>query len=145
MPSTSSTYSAVNDYLDTRTGNGRIVLKMQVVIGQCERETIAYKQSRALVYKTKSNMRVAGYLLRHNLAFELWFRAIREGWLDRVFELTVSKRKLVDSDIHFQALTESSLPQTFLGWEIEALAGDFGAGSSLEVIWTPAKENSSSK
>jgi predicted dehydrogenase len=39
-----------------------------------------------------------GYMLRHNPAFEFCFRTIREGWLGRVFEVTGSMSKLVDSD-----------------------------------------------
>jgi predicted dehydrogenase len=37
-----------------------------------------------------------GYMLRHNPAFEFCFRAVREGWLGRVLEVTGSIGKLVD-------------------------------------------------
>jgi predicted dehydrogenase len=37
-----------------------------------------------------------GYMLRYNPAFEFCFRAVREGWLGRVFEVTGSMSKLVD-------------------------------------------------
>jgi predicted dehydrogenase len=37
-----------------------------------------------------------GYMLRHNPAFEFCFRAVRDGWLGRVFEVTGSMSKLVD-------------------------------------------------
>jgi len=37
-----------------------------------------------------------GYMLRHNPAFEFCFRAVREGWLGRVFEVTGSMSKLVE-------------------------------------------------
>jgi predicted dehydrogenase len=37
-----------------------------------------------------------GYMLRYNPAFEFCFRAVREGWLGRVFEVTGSMSKLVE-------------------------------------------------
>ncbi len=39
-----------------------------------------------------------GYMLRHNPAFEFCFRAGREGWLGRIFEVTGSMSKLVDDE-----------------------------------------------
>jgi predicted dehydrogenase len=39
-----------------------------------------------------------GYMLRHNPAFEFCFRAIREGWLGRIFEASGSMSKLVDDE-----------------------------------------------
>lgn len=39
-----------------------------------------------------------GYMLRHNPAFELLFRAVREGWLGEVTGIDASMGKLADAD-----------------------------------------------
>lgn len=39
-----------------------------------------------------------GYMLRHNPAFEFCFRAVREGVLGRIFEVSGAMSKLVDDD-----------------------------------------------
>ncbi|XZE19871.1 Gfo/Idh/MocA family protein [Pirellulaceae bacterium SH449] len=43
-----------------------------------------------------------GYMLRYNPAFELLFRAHREGWLGEITEINASMGKLADADLHSQ-------------------------------------------
>ncbi len=43
-----------------------------------------------------------GYMLRYNPAFELLFRAHREGWLGEITEIDASMGKLSDAQLHAQ-------------------------------------------
>mgnify|MGYP000191621853 CR=1 FL=1 len=43
-----------------------------------------------------------GYMLRYNPAFELLFRARREGWLGEITEIDASMGKLADARLHAQ-------------------------------------------
>jgi len=43
-----------------------------------------------------------GYMLRYNPAFELLFRAHREGWLGEITEIDASMGKLADARLHTQ-------------------------------------------
>lgn len=43
-----------------------------------------------------------GYMLRYNPAFELLFRAHREGWLGEITEIDASMGKLADAELHSQ-------------------------------------------
>jgi len=58
---------SVNDYIDTRTATGRMILSMQIVIAQWERETIGERTKAALQHKIKSGQRVGSVLFGFDL------------------------------------------------------------------------------
>jgi len=62
------TLCSMNDYIDTRTATGRMILSMQIVIAQWERETIGERTKAALQHKIKNGQRVGSILFGFDLA-----------------------------------------------------------------------------
>jgi DNA invertase Pin-like site-specific DNA recombinase len=59
---------SVQDYIDTRTANGRLMLNFQLLVAQWEREVIAERTKSALAFKIKSGQRVGNVLYGFDLA-----------------------------------------------------------------------------
>jgi DNA invertase Pin-like site-specific DNA recombinase len=58
---------SVNDYIDTRTATGRMILNMQITIAQWERETIGERTKAALQHKISKNERVGSIRYGYDL------------------------------------------------------------------------------
>jgi len=59
---------SVNDYVDTRTATGRMILNMQITIAQWERETIGERTRAALQHKIKNGERCGRIRYGYDLA-----------------------------------------------------------------------------
>ncbi|MBX7210553.1 MAG: Gfo/Idh/MocA family oxidoreductase [Verrucomicrobiaceae bacterium] len=83
-----------------------------------------------------------GYMLRYNPAFELLFRAVREGWLGEITEIDAAMGKLADAGTR---KTIGSLPgggMFELGCHvIDAIVTLLGKPTSVQPVSTPTRDD----
>lgn len=83
-----------------------------------------------------------GYMLRYNPAFELLFRAVREGWLGEVTEIDASMGKWADAETRRQIRVQPGGAMFEIGCHlIDAVVTLLGAPSRVEAFSTPSAED----
>ena len=83
-----------------------------------------------------------GYMLRYNPAFELLFRAVREGWLGDILEIDAAMGKLADAGTRksIGALPGGGMFE--LGCHvIDAVVTLLGRPNSVDAVSTPSRDD----
>jgi predicted dehydrogenase len=79
-----------------------------------------------------------GYMLRYNPAFELLFRAHREGWLGQITEISASMGKLADARLHAEIAAIPGYGMFELGCHLtDAVVFLLGAPSAVHAFGKP--------
>ncbi len=83
-----------------------------------------------------------GYMLRYNPAFELLFRAVREGWLGAITEIDASMGKLADVGTRRQIVVQPGGAMFEIGCHlIDVVVTLLGRPSRVETFSTPSAED----
>jgi predicted dehydrogenase len=83
-----------------------------------------------------------GYMLRYNPAFELLFRAVRQGWLGDVIEIDASMGKLGDPSIRRQITDQAGGAMFEIGCHlIDAVVTLLGKPTRVDPFSTPSRDD----